>query len=52
MVPRALATRAPHVDVVAAMDERPRNRAVTLKVVTPNGAADTVEADPYAGIEV
>jgi hypothetical protein len=52
MVPRALATRVPHVDVVAAMDERPRNRAVTLKVVTTRDAADTIEADPYAGIEV
>jgi hypothetical protein len=31
------------VDVVAAMDERPRNRALSLKVVG---------ADPFAGIEV
>jgi hypothetical protein len=42
MVPRALATRAPYIDVVAAKDERPRNRAVSLKVVS----------DPFAGIEV
>ena len=33
MVPRTLATRAPHVDVTAAMDEQPRSRAVTLKVI-------------------
>ena len=43
MVPRALAARAPHVDVVAAMDEQPRNRAVSLKVL---------ESDPFAAIEV
>jgi hypothetical protein len=47
MVPRMLATRAPLVDVVSAMDEAPRSRAVSLKVVP--GAADD---DPFAGIEV
>jgi len=41
MVPRSLAARTPHVDVVAAMDEQPRNRAVSLKMV-----------DPFAEIEV
>ena len=30
MVPRTLATRAPLVDVVSAMDEAPRSRAVSL----------------------
>jgi hypothetical protein len=29
---------------VSAMDEQPRNRAVTLKVVA--------DSDPYAGVEV
>jgi len=42
MVPRALASRAPHIDVVAAMDERPRSRAVSLTVIS----------DPFADIEV
>ncbi len=30
--------RAPHVDVTAAMDERPRSRAVSLKVVSTPAA--------------
>jgi len=55
MVPRKLATVAPHVDVTAAMDDRPRSRAVSLKVVsTPAGGPATADADsdPFAGIEV
>ena len=44
MVPRQLATRAPILDVVSAMDEQPRSRAVTLKVVA--------DSDPFAGVEV
>jgi Fe-S-cluster-containing dehydrogenase component len=44
MVPRQIAARAPILDVVSAMDEQPRNRAVTLKVVA--------DSDPYAGVEV
>lgn len=44
MVPRALANRAPYVDVVAAMDEQPRSRAVSLKVLSGS--------DPFAGVEV
>jgi Fe-S-cluster-containing dehydrogenase component len=54
MVPRALATRTPHVDVVAALDEQPRSRAVSLKVVSdPAGSAgEPVEMDPFAGVEV
>ena len=42
MVPRAVATAAPHIDVSAAMEEQPRNRAVSLKVVP----------DPFAEVEV
>jgi hypothetical protein len=38
-------------DVTAAMDERPRNRTVSLKVVSSAEAAP-VESDPFAGIEV
>jgi hypothetical protein len=48
MVPRAVTTRAPHVDVVAAMDEQPRSRAVSLRVVS-DPAGDN---DPFAAIEV
>ena len=44
MVPRQIATRAPLLDVVSAMDEQPRSRAVTLKVVA--------DSDPFAGVEV
>ena len=43
MVPRALANATPHVDVTAAMEERPRSRAVTLKVISD---------DPFAEVEV
>ena len=53
MVPRQLARRAPHVDVVAAMDDQPRSRAVSLKLVTdPASAAPGVENDPFAEVEV
>ena len=51
MVPRKLASAAPYVDVTAAMDEQPRNRAVSLKVVTAPDAAP-VESDPFAEVEV
>jgi Fe-S-cluster-containing dehydrogenase component len=54
MVPRALAARAPHVDVVAAMDEQPNSRAVSLKVVTAEAgsSAAALEHDPFAEVEV
>jgi Fe-S-cluster-containing dehydrogenase component len=54
MVPRALTARAPHVDVVAAMDEQPRNRAVSLKVVNApaESAPASIETDPYAEVEI
>ncbi len=43
MVPAALASAAPLVDVTAAMDEQPRERSLMLK---------TLPADPFAGIGV
>ncbi len=52
MVPRALAARAPYVDVVAAMDEQPRSRAVSLKVVESAGPRRRLEIDPFAEVEV
>ncbi len=39
MVPRKLATVAPHLDVTAAMDEQPRSRAVSFKVIGVPAAA-------------
>jgi Fe-S-cluster-containing dehydrogenase component len=42
MTPKAIASRTPYLDVTAAMDEAPRERAVSLKVM----------ADPYAEVEV
>jgi len=55
MVPRTLATVAPHVDVTAALEEQPRSRAISLKVVgTPAAGPGTevIDSDPFAGIEV
>jgi hypothetical protein len=51
MMPRQLTSAAPYLDVTAAMDERPRSRSVSLKVVSaPDGAP--VETDPFAEVEV
>jgi Fe-S-cluster-containing dehydrogenase component len=54
MVPRTLATRAARLDVVAAMDEQPRSRAVSLKVLNASAAPmrASVEGDPFAEVEV
>jgi hypothetical protein len=52
MVPRALAARVPYVDVAAAMEEQPRSRAVSLKVVSARPAGAEAADDPYAGVEV
>ena len=52
MVPHGVAVEQPWVDVTAAMDERPPQRAVMLRVVphTPVAAADA--ADPFAGVVI
>jgi Fe-S-cluster-containing dehydrogenase component len=53
MVPRALATRAQHVDVVAAMDDQPRSRAVSLRLMSDSSAQIVaLESDPFAAVEV
>jgi Fe-S-cluster-containing dehydrogenase component len=57
MVPRRLATHAAYLDVTAAMDERPRGRAVSFKVVASPDARSTTSGDasatdPFADIEV
>jgi hypothetical protein len=44
MMPAGLVTPAPYVDVTAAMDDRPRQRAIQL---TP-----TDGQDPFAEVEV
>jgi hypothetical protein len=52
MMPREIAVRVPLVDVTAAMDERPRSRSVSLRVVPTDaattGRADGEAPDPYA----
>jgi hypothetical protein len=53
MVPRAIGSRAPYVDVVAAMDEQPQSRAVSLRVLNDRGdVSASVETDPFADVEV
>jgi Fe-S-cluster-containing dehydrogenase component len=55
MVPRSLVSRTPHLDVVAAMDERPQNRAVSLKVVTTREVPErrvAADDDPFAEVGV
>jgi len=53
MVPRTLTSVPPLVDVTAAMEERPRSRAVSLKVVpAPAGGATPADSDPFAEVEV
>jgi Fe-S-cluster-containing dehydrogenase component len=44
MMPVELVAREPYLDVTAAMDERPRARAITLTPIA--------DADPFAGVEV
>ncbi|HET9359598.1 MAG TPA: hypothetical protein VFO58_07610, partial [Vicinamibacterales bacterium] len=52
MTPREIAVRAPLVDVTSAMDERPRSRSVSLRVVPADAGAttraDEDASDPYA----
>ena len=54
MVPKALATRAPYVDVTAAMGDRATSRAITLKMTpaSTGSGADPLSNDPFAGVEV
>ena len=54
MVPRTLATRAPLVDVVSAMEEHSRSRAVSLKMFAgaPASQARPADDDPFAEVEV
>jgi Fe-S-cluster-containing dehydrogenase component len=50
MTPKRLVAIAPWVDVTAAMAERPSNRTLTMKVITPEAPAPP--DDPFADIDV
>jgi Fe-S-cluster-containing dehydrogenase component len=55
MVPRTLASRAPYVDVAAAMSEQPRGRAVSLKVLSAPAAPAAglaPDGDPFSEVQV
>ena len=55
MAPAGPVAPAQYLDVTAAMDEQPRGRAVTLKVIAPDGAPGVepdLDPDPYAEVEV
>jgi Fe-S-cluster-containing dehydrogenase component len=55
MVPRTLKDRQPWVDVTAAMDDHPLDRAVMLRLAPSDAATTTVSpdaADPFAGVAV
>ena len=58
MLPIAAATTRPLVDVTSAMDQRPRERDVSLKVLppgnaeAPSSAQATSQWDPFAEVEV
>ena len=54
MVPRAVAVRQPWVDVTAAMDERPPERALMLRLVpaAPPSSPALDPADPFAEVVV
>jgi Fe-S-cluster-containing dehydrogenase component len=58
MAPRALTSRPSHVDVTAAMDERPRDRSVVLRTVPSPATADSRrpasegDVDPFAGVVI
>jgi Fe-S-cluster-containing dehydrogenase component len=57
MLPKARSTRESYVDVTAAMDDRPRARAIPLRQMSaaqrpPGGAPTHEETDPFAAVEV
>jgi Fe-S-cluster-containing dehydrogenase component len=52
MVPRDLVTRAGHLDVTAAMEERPRPRMLKTLAAEPAGAPTQPDVDPFADVEL
>jgi Fe-S-cluster-containing dehydrogenase component len=57
MTPRALAAPAQHLDVTAALDDRPASRSVPLRVIAADSplrppAVDGRDADPFEDVEV
>ena len=55
MVPRGVVAGGGYVDVVAAMEERPRPRMLKVLAVEPDAGVapdPAAEIDPFAGVEV
>jgi Fe-S-cluster-containing dehydrogenase component len=57
MVPKESIARRPYVDITEAMDDRPRERAVSLNVLPTNGSPPPAAPgdrafDPFAEVEV
>jgi hypothetical protein len=56
MAPRAVASKQPWVDVTDALEERPVERSVLLRVVAPDSASPArppaADSDPFAEVEV
>ena len=50
MVPRAVAERAPYLDVTSAMDESPPTRAVRLRVMAE--PEEPAPSDPFDEVEI
>jgi Fe-S-cluster-containing dehydrogenase component len=51
MVPRQLAARTAHVDVTAAMAERPPSRVIRLRLASAHEAVPPPDADPFGEVE-
>ncbi len=58
MAPRALTSKQTWVDVTAAMDERPRERSVVLRMVATTTTAESggsraaADGDPFAEVTI
>ena len=54
MVPRDIAVRPAHIDVTAAMEERPRPRMLKVLAGEPvqQPEVSVGEADPFADVEI
>ena len=52
MVPRDGSVRPAHVDVTAAMDDRPKPRMLKVIAVEPQPRAERASSDPFADVEV
>jgi Fe-S-cluster-containing dehydrogenase component len=52
MVPKDVAVRAAHVDVTAAMEERPRPRMLKVLAAETSPTPQDAELDPFADVEL